>query len=81
MKRPKPPAYLNPSPPVPKPRPGDSVDPPAGEADRVVRPHVRRAVRAKRVRGLARGVGLLIGLALLAAVAYVAWMYRHNFLQ
>lgn len=38
MKRPKhlePPAYLSPSPPLPKPDPGSEQPPPAGEGDRL----------------------------------------------
>ncbi|HEY6663305.1 MAG TPA: DUF1674 domain-containing protein [Sphingomicrobium sp.] len=35
MKRPKPPAYLSPSPPVPKPRAPGPAEPPAGEEQRL----------------------------------------------
>ncbi|HEX6742010.1 MAG TPA: DUF1674 domain-containing protein [Sphingomicrobium sp.] len=35
MNRPKPPAYLSPSPPVPKPRTAESPAPPAGEEERL----------------------------------------------
>jgi DNA-directed RNA polymerase specialized sigma24 family protein len=55
----------------------DALSPSAAEPVKVIRPQVRRAVRARLFRRFVRGLVVLLILGLVAAAAWAGWHWRH----